>query len=150
MRGYLLDTNVVSMLAPTKTEASPDFLHWLERMDGEARLFLSVVTIHEIERGVALLDHKGASAKAAHLRVWLNSLISTYDDKIIAYDALAAAIGGSLEAKAQAAGHDPGMADAMIAATAAAHDLVVVTRNVKHFSPFGVAVLAPDQAPASP
>jgi toxin FitB len=41
------------------------------------------------------------------------------------------------------------MADAMIAASAAAHDLVVVTRNVKHFSPFGVAVLAPDQAPAS-
>lgn len=149
MRGYLLDTNVVSMLAPIKAEASPDVLNWLARMDGEGRLFLSVVTVHEIERGVALLDHKGASAKAANLRAWLNSLLSTYDDKIIAYDAQAAALGGLMEAKAQAAGHDPGMADAMIAASAAAHDLVVVTRNVKHFSPFGVAVLAPDQAPAS-
>lgn len=144
----MLDTNVVSMLAPTKTEASPDFRHWLERMDGEARLFLSVVTIHEIERGVALLDHKGASAKAAHLRIWLNSLTSTYDDKMIAYDALAAAIGGSLEAKAQAAGHDPGMADAMIAGIAASNNLVIVTRNLQHFRQLGVSAQSPDEAAA--
>ena len=148
MSGFLLDTSVVSMLAPSRTEASADFLDWLDRMDGDGRLFLSVVSIHEIEKGIALLDHKGATAKAASLKAWLSGLVSTYDDKIINFDAQAAAIGGRLEAKALAAGHDPGMADAVIAGIAAAHELVIVTRNTKHFLPFGVAVLSPDEAAA--
>src|SRR3546814_5617388 len=84
-------------------------------MDADGRLFLSVVSIHEIEKGIALLDHKGATTKAASLKAWLSGLVSTYDDKIIGFDAKAAAIGGRLEAKALAAGNDPGMADAVIA-----------------------------------
>ena len=146
MSGFLLDTNVVSMLAPSKAEASTDFLTWLDRMDADGQLFLSVVSIHEIEKGIALLDHKGTTAKAASMKAWLSGLVSTYDDKIIGVDAQAAAIGGRLEAKALAAGHDPGMADAVIAGIAAAHELVIVTRNTKHFLPFGVAVLSPDEA----
>jgi predicted nucleic acid-binding protein len=71
LSGFLLDTNVVSTLAPSKAEASGDFLTWLDRMDGDGRLFLSVVSIHEIEKGIALLDHKGATAKAASLKAWL-------------------------------------------------------------------------------
>ena len=134
------------MLAPSKAEASADFLTWLDRMDGDGRLFLSVVSIHEIEKGIALLDHKGATTKAASLKAWLGGLVATYDDKIIGFDAQAAAIGGRLEAKALAAGHDPGMADAVIAGIAAAHELVVVTCNTRHFLPFGVAVLSPDEA----
>ncbi len=148
MSGFLLDTNVVSILAPSRAEASADFLTWLDRMDVDGQLFLSVVSIHEIEKGIALLDHKGATAKAASLKAWLSGLVSTYDDKIIGFDARAAAIGGRLEAKALAAGHDPGMADAVIAGIAAAHELVVVTRNTKHFLPFGIAVLSPDEATA--
>lgn len=148
MSGFLLDTNVASMLAQSKSEASADFLNWLDRMDADGRLFLSVVSIHEIEKGIALLDNKGATAKAASLKAWLSGLVSTYDDKIIGFDAEAAAIGGRLEAKALAAGHDPGMADAVIAGTAAAHELVIVTRNTKHFLPFGIAVLSPDEAAA--
>lgn len=134
------------MLAPSRTGASADFLKWLDRMDGDGRLFLSVVSVHEIEKGIVLLGHKGATAKAASLKAWLNGLIATYDDKIISFDAQAAAIGGRLEAKALAAGHDPGMADAVIAGIAAAHELTIVTRNTKHFLPFGVAVLSPDEA----
>ncbi|MFD0386565.1 type II toxin-antitoxin system VapC family toxin [Tistrella bauzanensis] len=145
---FLLDTNVISMLAPSKAEASGDFLTWLDRMDSDGRLFLSVVSIHEIEKGIALLDHKGATAKAASLKAWLNGLVSTYDDKIIGVDAQAAAIGGRLEAKALAAGQDPGMADAVIAGIAAAHELVIVTRNTKHFLPFDIAALSPDEAAA--
>jgi len=146
LSGFLLDTNVVSMLAPSKAEASADFLTWLDRMDADGQLFLSVVSIHEIEKGIALLDHKGTTAKAASMKAWLSGLVSTYDDKIIGVDAQAAAIGGRLEAKALAAGHDPGMADAVIAGIAAAHELVIVTRNTKHFLPFGVAVLSPEEA----
>lgn len=145
MKGYLLDTNVVSMLSPVRAEVSAAFLGWLERMDGEGRIFLSVVTIHEIEKGIALLEHKGARAKAAGLKAWLAGLASTYDDKIIGLDFAAAACAGQLEAKAIAAGHAPGMADAIIAGIATVHDLVIVTRNTKHFLPFGSAVSSPDE-----
>jgi predicted nucleic acid-binding protein len=143
---YLLDTNVISMLAPSRNEASPAFLDWLERMDAGGKLFLSVVTIHEIEKGIALLEHKGATAKAARLKVWLAGLVATYDDKILAVDRAAAALGGQLEALAISAGHDPGMADATIAGIAKAHDLIIMTGNTKHFQVFGVAVVSPEEA----
>jgi predicted nucleic acid-binding protein len=149
LRGYLLDTNVISMLSPSRAEASAPFLEWLERMDNEGRVFLSVVTIHEIEKGIALLERKGATAKAAGLRVWLLGLVAAYDDKILAFDASAAALAGQLEAKAISAGHDPGMADAIIAGVAKAHDLVIVTRNTKHFLPFGLDITSPNEAAGS-
>ncbi len=144
MSGFLLDTNVVSMLSPSRAEASKPFLDWLEQADGEGRVFLSVVTIHEIEKGIALLDGKGATAKAAGLKVWLSGLLATYDDKILALDGPAASLSGRTEAKAVAAGHDPGMAEAVVAGIAEAHDLTVITRNVKNFRPFGIRVASPD------
>lgn len=146
MSGFLLDTNVISMLSPAKTEVSDAFLEWLERMDNENRLFLCVVTIHEIEKGIALLEHKGATAKAAGLRVWLSGLVAAYDDKILELNLAAAALSGQLEALAIKAGHDPGMADATIAGIAKAHDLAIVTRNTKHFLPFDVRAITPDEA----
>jgi len=146
LSGFLLDTNVISMLAPARAEASKRFLEWLEREDNDGRVFLSVVAIHEIEKGIALLEHKGAAAKAAGLKLWLAGLVTTYDDKIIPIDASAAALAGQLEAKAIAAGHDPGMADATIAGTAKVLDLVIVTHNTRHFAPFGIDVATPDEA----
>ena len=134
------------MLSPVRAEASARFLKWLERMDSDGRLFLSVVAIHEIEKGIALLEHKGATAKAAGLKVWLAGLVGAYDDKIIAIDAPVAALAGQLEAKAMSAGHGPGMADAMIAGIAKARDLTIITLNTKHFLPFGIGVATPDEA----
>ena len=145
MSGYLLDTNVVSMLSPTRGEATPAFLDWLGRMDEAGRLFLSVVTLHEIEKGIALLEHNGATATAANLRAWLTGLVAAYDDKILGVDAVAAVCTGQLEARAICAGHDPGLADAAIAGIARAHDLVIITRNTKHFQALGVAVEAPGE-----
>lgn len=144
MRGYLLDTNVISMLSPSRNEASEAFLEWLERIDGLGRLYLSVVTVHEIEKGISLLEHKGATARAAGLKIWLTGLTSTYEDRIVGIDASVATVAGRLEADALAAGHNPGMADALIAGMAKTHDLQIVTRNLKHFTPFGVAFLSPD------
>ena len=149
MTGYLLDTNVISMLSPSRAEASTQFIDWLEHRDDEGKLFLSVVTIHEIEKGIALLEHRGATAKATNLRGWLAGLVSAYDDKIIVVDTEAAALAGQLEAKAISAGHDPGMADATIAGIAKAHDLVIMTRNTKHFEIFGVEVMSPDETTPS-
>jgi predicted nucleic acid-binding protein len=117
LSGFLLDTNVVSMLSPARTDASPRFLDWLERVDREGRVFLSVVAIHEIEKGVALLEHKGATAKAAGLKIWLAGLVATY-----------------------------GMADAALDGVASAHGLTIITHNTKHFLPFGVGVATPDEA----
>jgi len=93
LRGFLLDINVISMLAPAR-KASAGFLEWLERVDSDGMVFISVVAIHEIEKGIALLEHKGAVAKAAGLKVWLAGLVTAYDDKIISIDASAAALAG--------------------------------------------------------
>ncbi len=134
------------MLSPARVDASARFLDWLERVDREGRIFLSVVAIHEIEKGIALLEHKRATAKAAGLKIWLAGLVTTYDDKIIPIDAAAAALAGQLEAKAIAAGHDPGMADAALAGIASAQGLTIITYNTKHFLPFGVGVATPDEA----
>jgi predicted nucleic acid-binding protein len=101
--------------------------------------------VHEIEKGITLLDHKGATARAAGLRGWLSGLIAGYNDKILGLDADTAAVSGRLEATAIAGGHNPGMADAITAGIAHAHDLIVVTRTIEHFRPFGVAVCAPDE-----
>jgi toxin FitB len=132
------------MLSPTAKRAPQSFLDWLERMDAEGLLYLSVVTIHEIEKGIGLLEHKGATAKASALKVWLMGLASNYDDKILGIDAVAASFGGQLEAKAAASGHNPGMAYAAIAGIAKAHDLIIVTANTRDFLPFGVGLLSPD------
>lgn len=143
MRGFLLDTDVISSLSPTRNAAPAQFLDWLAQMDG--RLFLSVVSVHEIEKGVALLEGKGANQKASVLKAWLAGLVSTYGDRILGLDAMGASLSGQLEAKAIAAGHSPGMADAIVAGIAAAHSLTVLTFNTKHFLPFGVLVTSPDE-----
>jgi toxin FitB len=150
LSGFLLDTNVISILSPSAAEPSAPFLEWLERMDSEGRVFLSVVAIHEIEKGIALLEHKGATTKAATLKAWLAGLVAAYDDKILALDASGAALAGQLEAKAISAGQHPGMADAIVAGVAKTHDLLIVTRNMKHFQPFGVGASSPDEAAALP
>lgn len=137
------------MLSPSR-ETSAQFLGWLEDMDRNGRVFLSVVTIHEIEKGIGLLEHRGASAKAASLRGWLAGLVSAYDDKIIGLAAGAAALSGQAEARAIAAGHDPGMADAVIAGIAKAHDLVILTRNVRRFLPLGAEASSPAEITGSP
>jgi predicted nucleic acid-binding protein len=144
LSGFLLDTNVISMLSPSASHVPAPFLGWLDRMDGEGRIFLSAVTVHEIEKGIALLDHKGATAKAAGLRGWLSGLIAGYSDKILGLDTDAATVSGRLEAGAIADGYAPGMADAIIAGIAQARDLVVVTRNIRHFLPFRIGVSSPD------
>lgn len=145
MSGFLLDTNVVSMLSPSAPDVPAPFLGWLERMDNEGRIFLSAVTVHEIEKGITLLNHKGATTKATGLRGWLSGLIAGYSNKILGLDTDAAAVSGRLEAGAIAGGQAPGMADAIIAGIAQAHDLVVVTRNIRHFLPFGISVSSPDE-----
>jgi predicted nucleic acid-binding protein len=146
LSGFLLDTNVISSLSPARMEASGLFLEWLDRVDGQGRIFLSVVSIHEIEKGITLLEHKGDTLKAPTLKRWLGDLVVKYHDKIIPVDAYAAVLAGQLEGKAISAGHDPGMADATMGGIALAHNLVIVTHNAKRFMPFGIPFATADEA----
>jgi predicted nucleic acid-binding protein len=112
----------------------------------EGRVFLSVITIHEIEKGLHCSNTKERRRRAAGHKAWLAGLVATYDDKIIGLDAAAAAFAGQLEAKAISGGCDPGMANAAIAGIAKVHDLIVVTRKTKHSLPFDVHAATPEEA----
>lgn len=142
MTAYLLDTNVVSLLSPSRIQTATGLIAWLNKIEETAEFFLSVVTVHEIERGILLLERKGATAKASSLRRWMDGLYATYEDRILPIDAAVSALSGRLEAEAIAAGHNPGMADALIAGTAKNHDLTVVTQNLRHFEPFSINAIS--------
>lgn len=143
MIGFLLDTNVVSGSSPVSGEKDDIFAQWLHRQAVQGALFLSVVTIHEISKGIVLLKHKGATAKAERLAIWLAAVRADFSDRILPFDPATAALAGELEAAALSRGLAPGMADAMIAATAKLNNLTVVTKNVRHFRMFDIEVLAP-------
>jgi len=111
--------------------------------DNSDRLFLSSVTIAEIEGGIAKVRREGARAKAARLAAWLEAVLHLYGERVLAFDMAAARIAGQLSDRARAQGYSSGFADLAIAATAAAHRLTVLTRNVRHFAPLGVSVHDP-------
>ena len=145
MSGFLLDTNAISMFAPSRAEPSKAFVIWMEEQERSNAIYLSAVSIHEIEKGIRILEHKGATAKADTLAIWLLGLTTVYADNILPLDAAVARISGELEAQAVSAGYNPGAADAMIAGTAKAHGLTVITYNLRDFEPFAVAAKSPAQ-----
>ncbi|WP_105371748.1 type II toxin-antitoxin system VapC family toxin [Neorhizobium huautlense] len=148
MNGFLLDTNIISMFSPSKTVATPAFAEWLEEQEKLKAIYLSAMTIHEIEKGVRLLEARGATSKAALIEMFLQGLVAGYGDRILAVDAETARESGRLEAKAVSAGHSPGAVDALIAGTASHHGLTVITHNLKHFRPFEIYVKSPDELPS--
>ena len=143
MSGFLLDTNIVSMSSPTRP-IDEAFAEWLRQQEKADLLFVSVVTIHEITKGIVLLEQKGATSKAARIREWLDVLVAQFDDRILPFDIAAAALAGEMEARALSAGHRSGMADAMIAATAKLHGLIVVTHNIRDFRILPVEIKGPE------
>lgn len=141
MKGYLLDTNIVSVLAPGRPPIAPAVATWLRAQSNA--LFLSVVSAAEIEAGIAKLRRRGASERADRLTSWLDRLLVGYADQLLPFDIAAARAAGALEDAAQATGHSPGFADVAIAATAHVRDLVVLTRNKRHFMPIRTECLDP-------
>ena len=107
------------------------------------RLFLSVATIAELVDGVAKLQREGASRKAGVLSGWLESMLLVYGNRVLIADIEIARLAGSLSDRARGAGYDPGFADALVGATAAHHGLTLLTRNMRHFTPFGIAAVNP-------
>jgi toxin FitB len=132
---FLLDTCVLSELTRPKPHAN--VIRWFEAQDAAA-LFVSVLTIGEIEKGIAALP---TGRKKVALSGWLATLRSTYSDRVLSIDAAIAATWGRAAARIERGGGRLAVVDGLIAATAVHHGYTVVTRNVADFANTGVALL---------
>ena len=131
---YLLDTDVVSALRRPDRQPAP--VSWLKAQRA-SDVFLSVVTVGEIERGIAQQQHRDPSF-ASELSDWLDRVLAWYGDRVLDVDIPTARRWGRLFGDL---GHES--VDLIIAATALEHGLTVVTRNTRHFEPAGVKVFSP-------
>ena len=131
---YLIDTVVFSELY--KRRRQPAVLEWFNKTPEEF-LFLSTITIGEVERGVERQRSRDP-AYAEALLAWLERSLDRYQDRILPATTAVARRWGRLSARI---GHQG--VDLFIAATALEHGLTVATRNVRHFLPTGVAVENP-------
>ena len=138
---YLVDTNVISAVAPNRPGHLRALVEWMDAQS--ASLFLSVVTIAEVEDGTAKLRRERATRRSRELAQWLEAVLHLYGDRVLAVDTSTARIAGRLSDRARGQGHAPGFADIMIAATARQHALTILSRNSRHFAPLGVPVLDP-------
>jgi predicted nucleic acid-binding protein len=135
---YLVDTDVISN-ARKRRRANPGVRRFF--LDAAARgipLFLSAVTIGGLRQGVEAVRHRGDLAQASRLARWLDAVTRDYADAILPFDEEVAQIWGRLRVP-----HAENPLDKQIAATALIYGLSVVTRNVSHYEPTGVAVLNP-------
>uniref|UniRef100_Q07L18 Ribonuclease VapC n=1 Tax=Rhodopseudomonas palustris (strain BisA53) TaxID=316055 RepID=Q07L18_RHOP5 len=137
---YLVDTNVISAGAPSRS-ALPALIAWMDHHSPQ--LYVSAVTVAEIGDGIAKARREGATRKASDLEAWLDTLLHLYGERVLSFDAATARLAGILSDRARGQGQAPGFADIIIAATAMQHGLTVLSRNLKHFEPLGVAALDP-------
>jgi toxin FitB len=138
---YLVDTNVLSAAAPTKAVATPTLSAWMHH--NSADLYLSVITIAEVEDGIAKSRRLGARRKAERLSEWLDTLLHLYGSRVLPIDLETARRIGILSDLARGQGEAPGLTDLAIAATALKNGFTILTRNLRHFGPLGVAALDP-------
>jgi toxin FitB len=110
------------------------------------RLFLSPITLAEIQAGISRLERKGSARRAAALAHWLSAILELYDSRTLPFTSSTAVECDRLLDRAIGAGADPGFEDAAIAATAAVHNFTVVTANTRHFEHFGVSFISPFDA----
>jgi toxin FitB len=135
---WLLDTMVISELRKKSPDAG--VVSWLATIPAN-RLYISVVTISEIQRGIVLQRSKDLIF-AERLQNWLDALLRNYFDRVLPVTPEIALKWGEIAAHV---GHDG--ADIMIAATALQHGCTVVTRNERHFEKFSVPLLNPYRLP---
>ena len=102
------------------------------------RLYLSMITVAEVEDGIAKARREAAHRKAERLAEWLETLLHLYSARILPLDVPTARVLGALSDQARGSGQAPGFPDLAIAATAQARGYTVLTRNLRHFRLFAV------------
>ena len=135
---YLVDTNVISE-ARKKSKANTGVRAFFKQaIEDETLIFISVVTVGELRRGVESIRYRGDVRQANQLEKWLENLMAEYQDHILDINQDIAQLWGRLRAP-----HPENALDKQIAATALIYELTVVTRNHKDFVKTGVRVLNP-------
>lgn len=135
---FLLDTCLISELV--KREPNPGVVNWLDEQD-EQTLFLSVLNLGELQKGISKLPE---GTKKEELQSWIGlDLVERFIGRILDIDLETALCWGRIQGEAEQAGRNLPVMDSLIAATAAAHGLVVVTRNARDMERCGVRVCNP-------
>ena len=137
---FLLDTCIVS--EPRRPHPAPQVLRWLEAADRQT-LYLSVLTIGELEKGAALLED---TQRQARLHRWIADVRTTFADRLLPIDEEVARAWGRLQANAERRGRKMPVTDGLLAATAITHGLAIATRNGADMQASGARVVDPWQA----
>ena len=138
MSGFLVDTNCISELLSPRPE--PRVVEWFEAAD-EGLLYLSVLTLGEIRKGVALLAE---GKRRTRLETWLEvELQARFAGRILPIDTLVADRWGVLAAEAKCKGKPLAIIDGLLAATALEYNLTVVSRNAADFANAHVSLINP-------
>lgn len=134
---YLLDTCVISELVRPKPDEN--VIKWLTHTPSD-RLFLSVITIGEIRKGISKLPD---SKKKNRLTNWLNTLLEDYESRVFPINLTVAENWGNIQARAEIEGTPLASIDSLIAAVALTHNLIIVTRNESEFTASNTRILNP-------
>ena len=135
---FLIDTCILSELVRPKPHRR--VVDWVKAQD-ESRLYLSVITIGEIQKGVAKLP---ASARKEKLVTWLDEeLLERFKGKILGIDLTVARQWGDIQAACELRGHKMPVVDALIAAIALVFDMTIITRNEQDMIASGAKIFNP-------
>ncbi len=135
---YLLDTNVVSELV--KPSPNAQVWQWVNAV-ADQQLFIAAITVGEIARGIEQLP--ASTRKERYTRWFEVEILSRYADRILVLDTVVMLRWGALMAALTARGRVLPAFDSLLAATALAHDMRLVTRNTQHFAETGVQLVNP-------
>jgi predicted nucleic acid-binding protein len=135
---YLIDTNVISELRKGKKANNGVRQFFDAAVQNNTSLYISVITVGELRRGVDVIFHRGDTLQGEHLENWLVTILEDYKDNVLGIDAEIGLLWGKMRVP-----NPQNALDKLIAATALIYDLTVVTRNIKDFEQTGVSLLNP-------